>query len=79
MDEHEVGHLLHHVQGVGDAAGPEGLPEAVDFVFPFSSDLGLLLLAVVPGIGNTIPAAVFLHFYFTILRQQPHFRCHQQW
>ena len=32
VDEHEVGYLLHHVQGVGDAAGPEGLPESVDFV-----------------------------------------------
>ena len=36
VDEHEVGHLLHHVQGVGDAAGPEGLPEAVDFVSQFA-------------------------------------------
>ena len=26
VDEHEIGHLFHHVQGVGDAAGPEGLP-----------------------------------------------------
>ncbi len=33
VDEHEVGHLLHHVQRVGDAAGPENLPEGVDPVF----------------------------------------------
>ena len=42
VDEHEVGHLLHHVQGVGDAAGPEGLPEAVNFVSQFACQHFLL-------------------------------------
>ena len=37
-DEHEVGHLLHHVQGVGNAAGPENLPKGVDFVFQFAGN-----------------------------------------
>ena len=62
MDEHEVGHLLHHVQGVGDAAGPEGLPEAVDFVSQFASDHVLLLLFPVPNIGGIAPAAEFQNF-----------------
>ena len=37
-DEHEVGHLLHHVQGVGDAARPKDVPQGVHFVFQFAGD-----------------------------------------
>ena len=36
VDEHQVGHLLHHVQRVGNAARPEDLPEGVDLVFQFA-------------------------------------------
>ena len=36
VDEHEIGHLLHHVQRVGDAARPEDFPEVIDFVFQFA-------------------------------------------
>lgn len=32
-DEREIGHLLHHVQGIGNTAGPKGLPIAVNFIF----------------------------------------------
>ena len=43
--EHEVGHLLHHVQRVGDAPGPEDLPKAVDLVFQLAGNHGGFLLA----------------------------------
>ena len=36
VDEHEIGHLLDHVQRVRETTGPEDLPEAVDFVFQFA-------------------------------------------
>ena len=36
VDEHQIGHLFHHVQRIRYAAGPEGLPEAVYFVSKFA-------------------------------------------
>ena len=39
-DEHEVGHLLHDIEGVGQAAGPKHLPKAVDLMLQFSCDHG---------------------------------------
>ena len=59
VDEHEVGHLFHHIQGIRYAAGPEGLPEAVNFIFQFASDHVLLLLFPVPDIGGIASAAEF--------------------
>ena len=38
LDEEQVGELLDDGEGVGDAAGPEGVPDAVDFGFDFASD-----------------------------------------
>ena len=31
-NKHQVGHLLHDIQWIGDAARPENLPKAVDFI-----------------------------------------------
>ena len=31
-NKHQVGHLLHDIQRIGDAARPENLPKAVDFI-----------------------------------------------
>ena len=35
---HEVGDLLDDRQRVGQPAGPEGLPERVNFAFQFAGD-----------------------------------------
>ena len=34
-DEEQVGDLLDHLQRVGDAAGPEGIPDLVDLATNF--------------------------------------------
>lgn len=36
--EEQVGDLLDHLDGVGDAAGPEGVPDLVDFAFEFAGE-----------------------------------------
>ena len=38
LDEEQVGELLDDGEGIGDAAGPEGVPDAVYFGFDFASD-----------------------------------------
>ena len=38
LDKEQVGELLDDGEGVGDAAGPERVPDAVDFGFDFASD-----------------------------------------
>jgi hypothetical protein len=38
LDEEQVGELLDDGERIGDAAGPEGVPDAVDFGFDFASD-----------------------------------------
>ena len=42
LDEQQVGELLDDRKGVGDAAGPHGVPDAVDFGFDFTGDHGWL-------------------------------------
>ena len=44
MNEHQIGHLLHHVQRIGDAPGPECLPQAVDFILQFVVQHTVLLV-----------------------------------
>lgn len=36
VNEHQIGHLLDHIQGIRQAARPENLPQAVNFAFQFS-------------------------------------------
>jgi hypothetical protein len=38
LDEEQVGELLDDGEGVGDAACPEGVPDAVHFGFDFASN-----------------------------------------
>jgi hypothetical protein len=38
LDEEQVGELLDDGERIGDAAGPEGVPDAVDFGFDFACD-----------------------------------------
>lgn len=38
LDEKQVGELLDDGERIGDAAGPEGVPDAVDFGFDFACD-----------------------------------------
>ena len=38
LDEQQVGHLLDDFHGVGDAAGPEGVPDGVDLRFDGAGD-----------------------------------------
>ena len=38
LDEEQVGELLDDGEGIGNAAGPQGVPDAVDFGFDFASD-----------------------------------------
>jgi hypothetical protein len=38
FDEEQVGQLFDDREGVGDAAGPHGVPDAVDFRFDFTGD-----------------------------------------
>ena len=33
VNKHQVGHLLDHVQRIGDTARPKRFPKAVDFIF----------------------------------------------
>ena len=35
VNKHQIGHLFHDIQGVGDTACPEDFPETVDFIFQF--------------------------------------------
>ena len=37
-DEHEVGHLLYHIQRIRDSARPEDVPQGVHFVLQFAGD-----------------------------------------
>jgi hypothetical protein len=39
-DEQQVGDLLHHLHRVGDAAGPEGVPDGVDLAAEFAGEHG---------------------------------------
>jgi len=39
-EEEEVGDLFDDLGGVGDAAGPEGVPDAVDLVADFAGEHG---------------------------------------
>jgi len=52
-EEEEVGDLLHHLQGVGDAAGPEGVPDAVDLGFDCAGDHGVVLAGIRGRAGIT--------------------------
>ena len=36
VDEHQIGHLLDHIQGVRQSARPENLPQGVNFVSQFA-------------------------------------------
>ena len=36
VNEHQIGHLLDHIQGIRQAARPENFPQAVNFAFQFS-------------------------------------------
>jgi hypothetical protein len=48
-DEEQVGDLLDHLQRVRDAAGPEGVPDAVDLVLDVAGDhLSVLIRAQLP-------------------------------
>ncbi len=38
LDEEQIGELLDDGERIGDAAGPEGVPDAVNFGFDFASD-----------------------------------------
>ncbi len=38
LDEKQVGELLDNGEWIGDAAGPQGVPDAVDFGFDFACD-----------------------------------------
>ena len=38
LDEEQVGELLDDGERIGDAPGPEGVPDAVDFGFDFACD-----------------------------------------
>ncbi len=38
LDEEQVGELLDDGERIGDAAGPQGVPDAVYFGFDFASD-----------------------------------------
>ena len=40
LDEEQVGDLLDHFQRVGDAAGPEGIPDVVDLAADFAGEHG---------------------------------------
>jgi hypothetical protein len=40
-DEQQVGELFDDFEGVGDAAGPEGVPDAVDLAFELTDTAGL--------------------------------------
>jgi hypothetical protein len=42
--EEQVGDLLDHFNGVGDAAGPEGVPDLVDFAFEVAGEHGCAVL-----------------------------------
>ena len=39
--EEQIGDLLHHLQRVGDAARPEGVPDLVDLAADFTADYGM--------------------------------------
>jgi hypothetical protein len=52
FDEEQVGELLDDGERVGDAAGPQGVPDAVDFGFDFACDHWMGKNAVV---GDTTP------------------------
>lgn len=52
MDEHEVGHLLHHVQGIGNAVGLEDHPQTVNFVFQFAGNHDRFLLKLCPSLSQ---------------------------
>ena len=38
MDEHEIGHLLNHIQRIGQATRPEDFPDTVNSVFQFAGN-----------------------------------------
>ncbi len=35
-DEQQIGKLFHHLHGVGDAPGPEGVPDGIDLAAQLS-------------------------------------------
>ncbi len=40
LEEEQVGDLLDDLEGVGNAAGPEGIPEGIDFTADFAGEHG---------------------------------------
>jgi hypothetical protein len=42
-EEEEVGDLLHDFEGVGDASGPEGVPDTIDLAADFTGEHGKVL------------------------------------
>jgi len=40
LDEQQVGNLLDDLERVGDAAGPERIPDAVDLIAEFPGEHG---------------------------------------
>lgn len=45
-EEKQVGDLLHYFQGIGDSAGSEGVPDAVNLAADFTSQLEAVVLWV---------------------------------
>lgn len=51
-EEKQVGDLLHDFEGVGDAAGPEGVPDAIDLAADFTGEHVIILFVWLwPGRG----------------------------
>lgn len=38
LQKEQLGDLLNDLQGMGNAAGPEGIPEGIDFAADFTGD-----------------------------------------
>lgn len=53
-DEQQVGDLFQHLHRVGDAAGPEGVPDGVDLAADFASEHACTRLLDHPG-GGCLP------------------------
>jgi hypothetical protein len=59
-DEQQVGDLLDHLQRVGDAAGPEGIPDLVDLVLDVAGDhAGFLGLVGFIAVGSIRCSGIF--------------------
>ncbi len=56
-DEQQVGDLFNHLQRIGNAARPEGIPDSVDLAAKFASEhIGRCLKA-----GSPAPVASVIH------------------